>query len=92
MAERKMQITADTDARRAHYSNLALISHRQEEFVIDFLFVDPQGQSPNEGRAILSSRVVLSPGHLKRLFQAVGENIQRYEKSFGKIALPPKIE
>jgi hypothetical protein len=62
-----MQITADNETRRAHYSNLALISHRKEEFVIDFLFVDPQAQSTNEGRAILTSRVVLNPGHLKRL-------------------------
>ena len=91
MAERRMQITADNETRRAHYSNLALISHRKEEFVIDFLFVDPQAPSSNEGRAILTSRVVLNPGHLKRLYQAIGENIQRYEKNFGTIVLPPKL-
>ena len=91
MAERKMQITADNETRRGHYSNLALISHRKEEFIVDFLFLDPQGQSAGEGQAILASRVVLNPGHMKRLYQAIGENIQRYEKNFGKIVLPPTI-
>ncbi len=93
MAERKMQITADNETRRAQYSNLALISHRKEEFVIDFLFVDPQAQSTAEqGRAILTSRVVVNPGHMKRLYQAIGENIQRYEKNFGTIVLPPTLK
>jgi len=91
MPEQKMQITADNDTRRGNYSNLALISHRKEEFIIDFLFIDPQTQSPKEGQAILASRVILNPGHMKRLYQAIGENIQRYEKNFGKIVLPPKL-
>jgi hypothetical protein len=92
MTERKMQITADNETRRAHYSNLALISHRKEEFVIDFLFVDPQAQAAKEGQAILTSRVVVNPGHMKRLYQAIGENIQRYEKNFGNIVLPPTLK
>jgi GNAT superfamily N-acetyltransferase len=92
MAEQKMQITADNEARRAHYSNLALIAHRKEEFVIDFLFVDPQAQGQKEGRALLTSRIVVNPGHMKRLYQAIGENIQRYEKNFGNIVLPPTLK
>jgi len=92
MAEQKMQITADNESRRAHYSNLALITHRKEEFVIDFLFVDPQPQSKQPGQAILTSRVVVNPGHMKRLYQAIGENIQRYEKNFGTIVLPPTLK
>lgn len=92
MTDRQMHITADNDTRRGTYSNLALISHRKEEFVIDFLFVDPQTQTPKADQALLTSRVVLNPGHMKRLYQAVGENIQRYEKNFGKIVLPPKLE
>jgi len=91
MAERKMQITADNETRRGHYSNLALISHRKEEFILDFLFLDPQTQKATEGQAMLTSRVILNPGHMKRLYQAIGENIQRYEKNFGKIVLPPTL-
>jgi len=36
--------------------------------------------------------MILNPGHMKRLYQAIGENIQRYEKNFGKIILPPKLK
>ena len=91
MAERKMQVAADNETRRGHYSNLALISHRKEEFIIDFLFIDPQTQAKQADQALLTSRVVLNPGHMKRLYQAIGENIQRYEKNFGNIVLPPKL-
>jgi len=92
MPEHKMQITADNETRMGNYSNLALISHRKEEFVIDFLFLEPQPQAAKEGRATLVSRLILNPGHMKRLYQAIGENIQRYEKNFGKIVLPPTLK
>jgi len=91
MTERQMQITADNEARRGGYSNLALISHRKEEFVVDFLFVDPQTQEAKADQALLVSRVILNPGHMKRLMQAMGENIEKYEKNFGKIVLPPTL-
>ncbi len=91
MAERKMNVTADNEARRGHYSNLVLISHRKEEFVLDFLFLEPQTQPTQDGQAMLMSRVILNPGHMKRLYQAIGENIQRYEKNFGTIVLPANL-
>jgi hypothetical protein len=40
---------------------------------------------------MLASRVVLNPGHMKRLYHAIGENIQRYEKNFGTIVLPANL-
>lgn len=92
MPNREMQITADNETRRGAYSNLALISHRKEEFVIDFLFIDPQAQTAKADQALLVSRMILNPGHMKRLYQAIGENIQRYEKNFGKIVLPPQLK
>ena len=92
MPNREMQITADNEIRRGSYSNLALISHRKEEFVVDFLFIDPQSQTAKADQALLVSRMILNPGHMKRLYQAIGENIQRYEKNFGKIVLPPKLK
>jgi len=91
MVDRSLQITADNKTRQGVYSNLAMISHRQEEFIIDFLFMDPQHPTVSEEQAMLVSRVVLNPGHIKRLYQALGENIQKYEKGFGKILLPPDL-
>jgi hypothetical protein len=86
--DRNMVITADNEIKRGVYSNLTLISHRKEEFVVDFLFVDPQRYGEEEkNQALLVSRVILSPGHMKRLYEAIGENLSRYEESFGWI--PP---
>jgi hypothetical protein len=92
MEERQMRITAENEGRRGVYSNLALISHRKEEFVLDFLFVDPQAQTEKVDQALLVSRVILNPGHMKRLYQALGENLVKYEKNFGKIVLPPTLK
>jgi len=92
MPERQMRIAADNDARRGNYANLALISHRKEEFIVDFLFVDPQTQTAKADQALLVSRVILNPGHMKRLYQAIGDNIQRYEKNYGQIVLPAKLQ
>ncbi|MCD5409029.1 DUF3467 domain-containing protein [Candidatus Bipolaricaulota bacterium] len=91
MAEREMQVAADPQTRKGVYANLAIISHQKEEFVVDFLLVDPRTQTPKGGQALLVSRVILSPSHMKRLYQAIGENIEKYERNFGKIVLPPKL-
>ncbi|QAA76836.1 MAG: Cell division protein FtsI [Peptidoglycan synthetase] [Candidatus Bipolaricaulis sibiricus] len=91
VAEREMQVGAEMETRKGVYSNLAVISHQPDEFFIDFLLVDPQAQTPERGQAILVSRVILSPRHMKRLYEAIGENIEKYEKNLGKIVIPPKL-
>ena len=80
MAEQKqIKIKIQDQDLKGHYSNLAQISHTKEEFVMDFfLAVPPQGS--------LLSRIIMSPGHLKRFVKALGENLENYEKQFGKIA------
>ncbi len=55
------------------------ILHTKEEFVLDFLNVFPP-------TGTLNSRVILSPGHFKRMMKAMQENLAKYEASFGKIA------
>ena len=91
MVQREMQVIAEPAVRKGVYSNFAVVSHQKEEFVIDFLFLDPRAQTPKGGQALLVARVILSPGHMKRLHQAIGENIEKYEKNFEKIVLPPKL-
>ncbi|MCD6320976.1 DUF3467 domain-containing protein [Candidatus Bipolaricaulota bacterium] len=90
--QREMQVIAEPALRKGVYSNLVVVSHQKEEFVLDFLFVDPRAQGPKGGQALLVARVILSPGHMKRLHQAIGENIEKYEKNFGKIIVPPKLQ
>lgn len=66
------------------YSNQMMVQHTREEFVIDCInLFPPQG--------IVTARVIVSPGHLKRMIRALGENLARYEARFGPVveAAPP---
>lgn len=64
---------------KGQYANMMMIAHTKEEFVLDFMnVVPPQG--------IVTSRIITSPGHMKRIIAALSENIKKYEGSFGTIA------
>lgn len=78
MNEQQIQIKADDLVVKGVYSNNLVIQHTKEEFVIDFLnILPPQGT--------LVSRIITSPGHMKRIAKALEENIKLYEKNFGLI-------
>ncbi|MBO6515599.1 MAG: DUF3467 domain-containing protein [Bacteroidia bacterium] len=62
------------------YSNLAIISHSNSEFIVDFIRM-----MPGTPKARVKQRIILSPQHAKRLMFALGENISKYEDSFGEI-------
>ncbi|MBK6834364.1 MAG: DUF3467 domain-containing protein [Bacteroidetes bacterium] len=62
------------------YSNLAIITHSQSEFVIDFIKI-----MPGVPKARVKSRIVLTPQHAKRLLHALSDNIQKFEQNNGKI-------
>ena len=68
------------------YANNMVVTHTQEEFVLDFLAVF----HPKAG--VVASRVVLSPGHLKRVVRALSENLARYETHFGELSEAPSPE
>jgi len=76
--QNKLQIKATDEAVKGSYSNAAQISHTKEEVIVDFFLMHPPvGQ--------LVSRVILSPGHAKRLANALAQNLANYEKVHGKI-------
>lgn len=63
------------------YSNLAMIAHSNSEFVIDFIRL-----MPGVPKAKVKSRIIITPEHAKRLLAALSDNIEKYEKAFGKIS------
>ena len=64
---------------KGRYSNLLRITHTREEFILDFInVVPPQG--------VVTARIVASPGHLKRIIRALGQNLKLYEDNFGVVA------
>lgn len=62
------------------YSNLAVISHSNAEFVVDFIRV-----LPGVNKAKVKSRIVLTPLHAKKLLGALAENVRKFEAQHGKI-------
>lgn len=74
----QVNIKATDDKLRGEYSNVMQILHTKEEFVLDFLNVFPP-------TGTLNSRVIVSPGHFKRMMKAMKENLKKYEDQFGKI-------
>lgn len=76
--QQQVQIKAADNDLKGHYSNTMFIAHTKEEFILDFLLVSqPNGE--------LVSRVITSPGHIKRIQKALNENIKLYEDKFGEI-------
>jgi hypothetical protein len=78
--EVQLQLELDEATAQGAYTNLALISHSATEFVMDFIFIQPQ-----QPRAKVRARVISSPGHTKRFLKALAENVNRYEQVFGEI-------
>lgn len=62
------------------YSNLAIITHSNSEFVIDFIKM-----MPGVPKAKVKSRIVLTPQHAKRLMKALKDNISKFEQTHGPI-------
>lgn len=74
----QIKIKAKDEDLKGVYSNLMQVLHTKEEFILDFFL-----NAPPEG--ILVSRIIMSPGHLKRMVKALQENVGKYEEKFGKI-------
>ncbi len=76
--KQQMQIKVRDEELKGAYSNLMQIAHMKEEFILDFfLNAPPQG--------MLASRVIVSPGHAKRIATAMADAVKKYEDKFGKI-------
>ncbi|MEJ2586863.1 MAG: DUF3467 domain-containing protein [Deltaproteobacteria bacterium] len=74
-----LQINTGDEMSRGRYSNNVMVAHTAEEFIIEWLFNSPNGIH-------LVSRVIVSPGHMKRIVQAFSENLHKYEEKFGQVA------
>lgn len=78
--ENQINIELSEEIAEGIYSNLAIITHSQSEFVVDFIKL-----MPGVPKAKVKSRIVLTPQHAKRLVKALNDNIQRFEQTHGKI-------
>jgi len=74
----EIQIKINEESFKGTYANGTIFSHTQSEFVLDFV-------TAFHGKAVLSSRIIVSPNHAKRILRALNDNIATYEKNFGPI-------
>ena len=83
-----LNIEISEEIAEGSYANLAIITHSNAEFVIDFVNV-----MPGTPKSKVKSRVILTPMHAKRFMKALVENVERYEQANGLIAdmLPVEI-
>lgn len=81
----EIQVAFPEHLRGGVYSNNMIVAHTREEFFLDFLMVAPP-------TGTVTARVILSPGHAKRVAAALQENLAKYEAAFGPIqaAEPPR--
>src|SRR5438876_6630231 len=79
----QIQIDVDETTAQGAYSNLVLINHNENEFVLDFAYIQPSAP-----RARVRARIISSPRHTKRLLRALEHNVRRYEERFGRIEEP----
>ena len=84
----KLPVQMPDDVLPGKYANQMMVAHTREEFVIDFINLFPPG-------GVVTARVIVSPGHLKRMIRAMRENLDRYEVVHGPVieaeAPPPDL-
>jgi len=80
--EKEFSIELKPEVARGSYSNLAIITHSQSEFIIDFATMLPGLPKPEVG-----NRIIMTPEHAKRLFLALQDNINKYESQNGMISI-----
>jgi len=80
--EHQLNIELSEEIAEGIYSNLAIITHSNSEFVLDFIRV-----MPGIPKAKVKSRIILTPEHAKRLLTALDENIEKFETTNGRIKI-----
>lgn len=80
--ENQLNIELSEEIAEGIYSNLAIITHSNTEFVVDFIRV-----MPGVPKARVKSRIVLTPEHAKRFLRALEDNLEKFEAINGRIKI-----
>lgn len=85
--EQKMNITVkgNEEIMRGVYANNLMIATMQEEFALDFINLVPP-------HAFITSRIIISPAHMKRMMRAMQDSLTKYEAIHGEIKEAPVPE
>ncbi|MDF1513100.1 MAG: DUF3467 domain-containing protein [Anaerolineae bacterium] len=65
------------------YANFSLISHTPSEIIFDLSQL-----LPNQPKARVKARVIMTPLNAKLFLRALEENLSKFEARYGEITLP----
>lgn len=80
MKEQKLDVHLSEEVASGIYSNLAIITHSNAEFILDFV-----AMMPGVPKANVRSRIVMTPQNAKRFLNALAENVRKFEEHNGQI-------
>lgn len=92
MEEEKKKVNVNIDqGKESFYANNLAIFNNANEFVLDFAQMTPR-MDILEGKQILSyvvkhNSIVLEPKQAKIILNLLKENVEKFEKRFGKIEI-----
>lgn len=76
--QQNLNVKIEDSVLKGNYANNMQVSFTGEEFVLDFMnLFPPQG--------IVTNRVFMSPGHMKRMIAVLTGSLKKYEEQFGSI-------
>jgi len=73
-----IKINTVDEISRGRYSNMVIVSHSPDEFMLDWLLNSPNGPH-------LVARLILNPANVKRTIEILKLSLQQYEKEFGEV-------
>ncbi|OGE82724.1 MAG: hypothetical protein A3B10_01705 [Candidatus Doudnabacteria bacterium RIFCSPLOWO2_01_FULL_44_21] len=76
--QQNINIKIPDEVLKGSYANMMMVSHTQEEFILDFMNILPPS-------GMVTARIITSPGHLKRIIAALADNLKKYESQFGTV-------
>jgi len=65
---KEIKINVPEKVQAGVYANNMIVAHTREEFILDFLMVAPPAGT-------VTARVIVSPGHMKRILEALRDNL-----------------
>jgi hypothetical protein len=83
--EQTMNIEISDKEWEGIYSNFAIITHSNSEFIIDFARALPGAK-----KAKVFSRIIMTPQHARALLATLEQNIKKFEGQFGQIPFAPQ--
>ena len=71
----KLQVSVPDDVLKGVYANNLMVGYSKEEFILDFMNLFPP-------KGTVNARVIVSPGHLKRIIGVLSNSLKQYESKF----------